>query len=304
MGAARLRDMTQAALLEMLKPKARGAWVLHRLTQETELDFFVLFSSISALIGTADLAHYAAANSFLDSFAEYRKARGLAAVSINWGAWENLRGSEQHKDVFARSGMRLLASAAAFEALGRILANGETRAVVASVDWRTFKPVYESRARRPFLDEVGKTAAPDAPEAVTATLRDEVAAAEPDRQHEVLVAHVRAAAAAVLGLAPRQLDPQRGFFDLGMDSLLSVELRRRLEGSTGMPLPGTLTFKYPTVAAIAEFLAGEWLATADAGSTDAALTILPGTAASDTDVDDLSEDDLATLLASKLAQIQ
>jgi acyl carrier protein len=303
MGAAPLRDMTAPALAAMLKPKARGAWVLHRLTQQTDLDFFVLFSSVAALLGTADLAHYGAANSFLDTFAEYRRARGLTAVSINWGAWENLRGSDQHKDAFARSGMRSLASGPALDHLGRIIAAGESRAVVASVDWEIFKPVYESRGRRPFLDEVGRADSESVVPAASATLRDEVAAAGPDQQLDVIVAHVRSAAGAVLGLAARQVDPHRGFFDLGMDSLLSVELRRRLEGSTGLALPGTLTFKYPTVAAIAQYLAGELLsppaapAAGDAGPSAAAN-------AAAVDTDDLSEDDLATLLASKLARIQ
>jgi myxalamid-type polyketide synthase MxaE and MxaD len=301
MGAAPLRDMSAATLAGMLRPKARGAWTLHRLTEDVDLDFFVLFSSISALLGTTDLGHYAAANSMLDTFAEYRRARGLTAVSINWGAFENLRGSDAHKDVFARSGMRSLSAGPALDALGRMIASGATRAVIASVDWNRFKPVYESRRRRPFLDEVGISGAPTLAALAAATLRDEVLAAEPDRQHDVILAHVRTAAAGVLGLAARQLDPHRGFFDLGMDSLLSVELRRRLEASTGLSLPGTLTFKYPTVAAIAGFLADELLSQRAAPASGvAALSEAPA----DADDDDLSEDDLATLLASKLAQIQ
>jgi myxalamid-type polyketide synthase MxaE and MxaD len=301
MGAAKVREMPAAALADMIRPKMDGAFVLHRLTQGIELDFFVLFSSISALIGTTDLAHYAAGNSAIDAFAEYRRARGLAALSVNWGAWENLRGSEQHKDVFARSGMRLLSSRSSLDLLGRLIAGNETRAVVADVDWKTFKPVYEVRRRRPFLDAVdGAPAVAAAPRAV-ATLREEIASVESDRQADVILSHVRAAAAGVLGLAARQLDPQRGFFDLGMDSLLSVELRRRLEASTGLALPGTLTFKYPTVAAVAGFLATELLAPAAAqGAPDAPAA----PAAANGDVDDLSEDDLAALLASKLAQIQ
>ena len=301
MGAARLREMSAAALAEMIRPKADGAWVLHRLTEDMTLDFFVLFSSISALIGTTDLGHYAAANSTLDAFAQYRRARGLTALSVNWGAWANLRGSEQHKEAFARSGMGLLASRSAFDLLGRLIAGDVARAVVADVDWKTFKPVYEVRRRRPFLDAVDAPYAVSPPQPERATLRDELAAIEPDRQADAILTHVRAAAAGVLGLAARQLDPNRGFFDLGMDSLLSVELRRRLEASTGLALPGTLTFKYPSVTAVADFLGAELLAPAAAQSAASA----PAPAAdTDAGADDLSEDDLAALLASKLAQIQ
>jgi acyl transferase domain-containing protein len=300
MGAAKLRGMTPAALAAMLKPKARGAWVLHRLTEDIELDFFVLFSSVSALLGTADLAHYGAANAVLDGFAEYRRSRGLTAVSINWGAWENLRGSAEHKDVFARSGMRSLPIAAALEALGNVLASDTGRAVIAAVDWNTFKPVYEAKGRRPFLGDVdaGGAAQPSAqPPQERATLHDEIAVLDPESHRDAIVAHVRAAAAAVLGLAPRQVDPARGFFDLGMDSLLSVELRRRLEASTGLPLPTTLTFKYPTVAAIADYLLEQ------RGGQQPAATA-PGDQPTTPEDGELSEEELATLLASKLSQIR
>ena len=296
MGAAKLREMSPAALADMIRPKADGAWVLHRLTQHADLDFFVLFSSISAVIGTTDLGHYAAANGTLDAFAEYRRDRGLPALSVNWGAWESLRGSEQHKDVFARSGMGLLAAPAALEVLGRLIAGHVTRAVVAQVDWRKFKPVYEARRRRPFLDVIAGPAV-TAVAQPTAMLRDELSGAEPERQADVILSHVRGAAAGVLGLAAKQLDPQRGFFELGMDSLLSVELRRRLESSTGLVLPGTLTFKYPTVAAIAAYLTAELVAAVPVSSP-----VLTG--APTREADDLSEDDLAALLASKLAQIR
>jgi myxalamid-type polyketide synthase MxaE and MxaD len=200
--------------------------------------------------------------------------------------------------------MRLLDSREALDLLGRLIAAGEHRAVVADVDWTTFKPIYETRRRRPLLDRVGAVPAPAVARPVT-TLRDELGAVEPDRQPEVILAHVRAAAAGVLGLAARQLDPHRGFFELGMDSLLSVELRRRLEASTGLALPGTLTFKYPTVGAIADVLASELIASPPAAVTAApAAAPAPAAAAADADADDLSEDDLAALLASKLAQIQ
>jgi myxalamid-type polyketide synthase MxaE and MxaD len=112
---------------------------------------------------------------------------------------------------------------------------------------------------------------------------------------------VRETAADVLGLAARKVDPRRGFFDLGMDSLLAVELRHRLEASTGVALPATLTFKYPTVAAVAEFLRVELLGAVAAPPTAAAAAA--GSLVPDDDID-LSEDELAVLLASKLGQVQ
>jgi acyl carrier protein len=143
---------------------------------------------------------------------------------------------------------------------------------------------------------VAAAQAPTAEPAATPALIEELAACETDRRLDAIVAHVRGVAASVLGLAARQVDTRKGFFDLGMDSLLSVELRTRLQRSTGIVLPTTLTFKYPTVAAVAEYLLDELTPEAQAAPAVAA-----GAAKQD---DDLSEDELATLLASKLAQIQ
>jgi acyl transferase domain-containing protein len=294
MGGGRLRDMSVDALAEILRPKATGTCLLHALGERHELDFFVLFSSISSLIGTADLGHYAAANSFLDAFAGYRRAAGRPATSINWGPWQGVRGSADHLDVFARSGMRSMAAAGALAALGRAIADTPANAVVASVDWATFKPVYEARRRRPFLDTI-HTSVPRAE--AQPTLIEALRQVEPDRRRDVIAAHVRAQAAAVLGLPAAHLDSRKGFFDLGMDSLMSVELRRRLEGSTGLALPATLTFKYATVAALAEFLDGELPGGAPPAPASPAASVVG-------DEDDLSEDEIAMLLAEKLAQIR
>ena len=138
MGAARLRAMTPAALGEVLKPKARGAWVLHRLTQETPLDFFVLFSSVSALLGTADLGHYGAANAALDAFAEHDVARADSGQHQLERVGEPARLGRAQGRVRA-IGMRSLAIDPALEALGRIIAADASHAVVANVDWPTFK---------------------------------------------------------------------------------------------------------------------------------------------------------------------
>jgi acyl transferase domain-containing protein len=303
MGAARLRDMPDEALTSMLRPKVAGTWNLHRAASGADLDFFVLFSSVSSLLGTVDLAHYGAANSFLDAFAEYRRALGQTAVSINWGAWESLRGSASHRDVFSRSGMRSLPSASALEMLGRVIAADLSRTVVASVDWTTFKPVYEAKRRRPFLDLIagrGAAAAAAGRQALIEALRG----VEPDKRRPVIVEHVREAAAGVLGLSPRQIDVRKGFFDLGMDSLMSVELRKRLEAATGVTLPTTLTFRYSTVGALAEFLDETLAGPAPAGAPAAALATGAVADAGDAESDALSEDELAALLADKLAQIR
>src|SRR5205823_6671073 len=131
-------------------------------------------------------------------------------------------------------------------------------------------------------------------------LRQQLELASVEDRWVLLSAHIRAAAASVLGLGVEQIDLRRGLFDLGMDSLMSVELKSRLEATVGQPLPTTLTFKYPTVAALTDFLARELgVETAAAGPTTAPAQPAPASSH-----DDLSEDDLATLLLERLEQIR
>ncbi len=300
-GSGRLHEMPINALMAMLRPKVAGTWALHRATETQDLDFFVLFSSMAALLGSVDLGHYAAANSFLDSFASFRRSTGRAAVSINWGPWADMRDRADREEVFASSGMRFMAADGALAALGRLLTSNVPQWGVASVDWTTFKPLYEARRRRPFLDHIAaaNASSPVAKEGDHAIVRRLEAASAEDRRI-LLSDHVRAAAAAVLGLAVDQIDVRKGLFDLGMDSLMSVELKSRLETTIGCALPTTLTFKYPTVVALTDFL-GERLgfepATAEASDVRAE-------SAGESSRDDLSEDDLAALLTERLEQLQ
>ena len=257
-GSGRLRDLPIDALMAMLRPKVAGTWALHRATETQDLDFFVLFSSMAALLGSVDLGHYAAANSFLDSFAPYRRSTGRAAVSINWGAWEDMRDRADREEVFSSSGMRFMPFDRALAALGRLRASDVPQMGVASVDWATFKPLYKARRRRPFLDRItagdGSLTVPRQDDRAIARSLEAVSAED---RWTLLSEHVRAAAAAVIGLPAEQIDVRKGLFDLGMDSLMSVELKSRLEAATGCALPTTLTFKYPTVVALTDFLGRE-----------------------------------------------
>src|SRR5207245_9614922 len=121
-----------------------------------ELDYFVLFSSTTALLGVKDLAHYAAANTFLDALAHCRRSAGRPAVSINWGVWDELGGgSADPQETFAGAGLRRMPSPRALKVLGHLLYSDAPQVMVADVDWATLKPVYEAKRRRPFLEQVG-----------------------------------------------------------------------------------------------------------------------------------------------------
>ena len=302
-----LRDMTIDALQTVFRPKVSGAWLLHELTAQMELDFFVLFSSTTALLGVKDLAHYAAANTFLDALAHHRKAGGQAAVSINWGIWDEVQsGSVEQQRATTGAGLRPMPAGQALKALGQLAASDAAQAVVAAVDWATLKAVYETKRRRPFLEKLGSAPSPKRLAAAPARddLRRRLDAARPQDRWDVLVEHVRAEVAGVLRLEPgRTIELHRGLFDLGMDSLMSVELKSRLEASVGRALPSTLTFNYPNVGALAGYLATEVLSL-QPSAAPASIAGMGKRATTSAESGELSEDELAARLAERLAQIR
>jgi myxalamid-type polyketide synthase MxaE and MxaD len=313
-----LDGMTAADVDAMLRPKATGAWVLHQLTRDLPLDFFLMFSSTTGLLGSKGLGHYAAANTFLDALAYHRRAAGLPAVAVSWGVWEQIRlDSHAERRIVEQSGLRPMPSTRALGALGALLQSERPHAIVASIDWSALVPVYEARRRRPLFDRVRPAAAPRPRPGRQAVddARQRLESADPRDRRDLLIAHLQREAGRVLGLAAAEVDVEQGVFDMGMDSLMTVEFKSRLERSLRHSLPTTLTFKYPTMIAIADFLMGDVpgfdaAAAAAAAAPDpapVAATAAPKAAGTPTPasaLDQMSEDELATLLAEKLAGIR
>jgi NAD(P)-dependent dehydrogenase (short-subunit alcohol dehydrogenase family)/SAM-dependent methyltransferase/acyl carrier protein len=304
----RVRDLSLDRMATMLRPKVTGTWLLDRATRDADLDFFVLFSSTAGVFGATDLAHYAAANVFLDSFAHARTAAGRPAVSIAWGTWAQIRGSDDAHRSIDRGGLKIMPRERTLEAFRRLARPACPQLVFADVDWGTLKPLYETRRRRPIFDEVGARPVPQTtPGPAPVGVRERLQQARPNERRAVLLAHVRQEAAQVLGLQPTQVDPRKGLFDLGMDSLMSVDLKGRLEASLGVRMPTTLTFNYPSVGAITDYVDGLLPEAPDGAETTtiaaAEAAAAPGGADPDPD-ESLSEDELATLLAAQLEKMR
>ncbi|QQR41971.1 SDR family NAD(P)-dependent oxidoreductase [Myxococcus xanthus] len=252
-----LEAMDEAALASILRPKVAGGWVLHQLTQGLDLDFTVYFSSGSAVWGSAQMAHYAAGNQFLDALAHHRRARGQHALSINWGPWaaEGMV-AEEGLRWFERIGVRGVTVDGGLQLLGALLAMDVTQRSVAQIDWSLFKSVYESRAPRPLLEVLG---APSVPTLVAPVDGSETLAqlrnATPARRKELVTSWVREEVSRVLGFASSAaVKLEQGFFDTGMDSITAVELRRRLVARFGVQVPSTIAFDRPTVLALSTYL--------------------------------------------------
>ncbi|QMU69824.1 type I polyketide synthase [Streptacidiphilus sp. P02-A3a] len=256
-------DTTVADLAEALAEKADGAVRLDQLTEDLELDAFVLFSSIAATWGSGRQPASAAANALLDALARRRRARGLTATSVAWGPWaaEGLTDGDDATQM-RRRGLRLLDPAQGMRALGQALDQPDAVVTVADVDWARFAATFALRRPSPLiadLPEVSRSlaetdAAAPAPAAGTALGR-QLAALTAVEQTRLLLDLTRSRVAAVLGHASAEdVQADWAFSDLGFDSLTAVELRDRLAAATGLRLPATLVFDYPTPTAAAAFL--------------------------------------------------
>ncbi len=257
-----LEALDGEALERVLAPKVDGAWHLHELTVSLDLAAFVMFSSATATLGAGGQANYAAANAFLDGLAAYRRAHGLPGMSLAWGPWAQTSGmtsglGEADLMRLARSGLTPLREQEGLELLDGALAAGRAHVLPLSLDVAALR-THANAGRLPAIWEgVVPTPAPRGhkPPASLAGRLMELAAE--DREAE-LIGIVRGEVASVLGhSSAAAIASRQPLKELGLDSLMAVELRNRLGGLSGLRLPTTLVFDYPTPAALAGYLLHE-----------------------------------------------
>jgi acyl transferase domain-containing protein/acyl carrier protein len=262
MGVAEVDSLDVGGFHEVLSAKVAGARHLHELTQGVDLDAFVAFSSGAGVWGAGHQGLYAAANAYLDALIEWRRSQGLVGTSVAWGAWAG-RGMADGEagEQLRRRGVRLMRPEVAVAALGHALASDDGCLVVADIDWKRFAPSFTARRPSPLMGDLPEVveALQDAggggSEQSAPQLTGRLAGLDDLERHRVLVAAVRAEAAAVLGYEGSEaVDPQRAFKDLGLDSVTAVELRDRLSVLVGRRLPVTLAFDHPNAATLAKEL--------------------------------------------------
>ena len=259
-------SLTPARIGTVMRAKAGAAWHLHELTRDHDLDHFVLFSSVSAVFGAGGQGNYAAANTFLDALAGYRRAAGLPATSIAWGTWVHRAGigrnlSKGDLARISRSGLVELGAEEGLALLDRILGRDEALLVAARMDVAGVRAQAAKGEHVPVIWR-GLAGGTPRPAAGAGTGGDglrrrlsELTAQERDR---ALLDLVRSHAAAVLGHAAAEaVQADRAFKDLGFDSLTAIELRNRLSAATGLKLPATLIFDHPTSSGLAAHLRAE-----------------------------------------------
>ncbi|MEV8480166.1 SDR family NAD(P)-dependent oxidoreductase [Streptomyces sp. NPDC051173] len=258
-------SLTPERLDAVLRPKAEAAVVLHELTRELDLSAFVLFSSVAGTLGAAGQGNYAAANAFLDALVSRRRAQGLPGLSLAWGLWEQRSAlteglAEVDKRRMGGIGLGALSSDDGLALFDACCAGGSAMVAPMRLDTAALRAtVQEAGGEVPYvLRELlrlpGNRAVAETAGA-SAGLRERLAGTQAAEGERVVLDAVRRNVAAVLGHGGTEtVEPGRAFKDVGFDSLTAVELRNRLTAATGLRLPATLVFDYPTPTALAQYL--------------------------------------------------
>ena len=292
----------------VMAPKVAGSWNLHRLTQELSLDFFVCFSSVASLIGSPGQGNYAAANAFMDALCHYRRSLGLPGSSINWGPWAEegmaANAPEQWQQLLANWGFESLAVERGLEALKQILDRQPTQIGVVSINWTKFIGQFLVDTESPmFFEALDRLPKPEknVKSKQKQQLLQQLQKTTCDRR-QVLIDYIREQLGSVLKLDPtQQLNPQQGFFEMGIDSLMTIELKNRVEADLECSLPSTLFFKYPTLESLAEYLVSK-LIQSDVSQVSALQPSAEEATLTNTvnNVEQLSEAEAEALLLAKL----
>ena len=250
-----LVNLNPESFQRVLAPKVLGAWNLHTQTAGSPLDFFVLFSSVASVLGSPGQANYSAANAFLDGLAHDRRSRGLPCLSINWGPWAEIGMAARTASARGSASrvMNPLAPEQALAALDRLFEKGGSpQAVAMSIDWALLARSINGNAPPPLLADLLKekaqpAAAKSARHKGPHFSTQELLAAPTARRHALLLDFVQRSLAAVMSLEAPELDPEESLGNLGLDSLIGLELQHSLEDSLGVRLPIELLMGMPTL---------------------------------------------------------
>jgi 3-oxoacyl-(acyl-carrier-protein) synthase/NADPH:quinone reductase-like Zn-dependent oxidoreductase/acyl carrier protein len=294
-----LLEQNPESISTVLRPKWRGAWNLHTLTRDQKLDFFVLFSSAAALLGSPGQANYAAANASLDALAEYRRSLGLPALSVQWGPWDGAGMAAKLKNDPESTGLGRIDPDVGIKAVESLLIGQDAVAAVLPVSsWKRFvsqRPAGTSALFSLLTDTSARHVGADASQPkqrqrFLELIRDLTAG----ERREMLREHLRSQTVHILSLpAQTRIDEDEALHDLGLDSLMAVELRNSLAASLDMQLPPTMVLDYPTLRTLTDFLLAEMFDDRRAASSDERVPF---------EIEAISEDEAESLLQEELGR--
>ncbi|AFM15061.1 polyketide synthase family protein [Mycolicibacterium chubuense NBB4] len=283
-GTTPLSDLDDAEIDRVFAGKVWGAWHLSEMAPELALDFFISTSSIASVWGGFGQTAYGAANAFLDGLAWRLREQGVRGISVNFGPWSGGMADAESRARLEQRGIRTLSPADALAGLADVVGasgSGPAQGVVARIDWARFLPLYQQAGKRAFLSERDR----EVPAQPTATapqvlpsgktpLVEQLANAPQQQRRKLLIDHLRAVVAEVTRVDAAEIREDAGFFDLGMDSLMAVELRQRIEQGVGREIPATLAMDHPRLSDVADYLLGEVLGLSEQAPADSAPAVV------------------------------
>jgi len=255
-----LQQLHWEHFVRVMAPKVLGAWNLHTLTQKLPIDFFVLFSSASSLFGGVNQGNYAAANAFLDALASYRRAQGLPGSSVNWGIWGEVGMAARNKQTerLNRIGMESIAPHG-LQVLEQLLTEQPVQVGFMSINWSRF--LTGQLAKMPFLEDfivesqgLRSQFTEGRWENQGDSLRNALVSAPPVERQQLLESRLKEQVARVLGFSAAKLDMQKSLTNLGLDSLMAIELRNRINNEMGVNLPIIKIMEGASISQLAELM--------------------------------------------------
>jgi acyl transferase domain-containing protein/NADPH:quinone reductase-like Zn-dependent oxidoreductase/acyl carrier protein len=274
-GTTPLQTLDAAEVDRVFAGKVWGAWHLSEAAADMQLDFFLSTSSISAVWGSFGQTAYSAANAFLDGLAQRQRERGVPGISVNFGPWSAPgMADEDARAQLNKRGVRTLSPADALAGMADVMAASSAHGIVARMDWANFLPLYQLAGKRAFLAQLEREAPQSAlapTPSGTTRLVERLASAPAQQRKKLVVDYLRDVVAEVTRIDAAEIRDEAGFFEVGMDSLMAVELRGRLELAVGKELPATLAMDYPRLVDVADYLLGDVLSISAQGSAKSAV---------------------------------
>jgi acyl carrier protein len=297
---APLAALTRERMASVIGPKALGAWWLHQGTRDMALDCFVLFSSMSSIFGNPAQGNYSAANAFLDSLAHHRRALGLPALAINWGVLGGegyVARNERVAEFLAKQGTTELSPAEVISILESSLRAGTTQVAAIRVDWAKWRTFFRGLQESRLFKRVFASIQSQETNGATSDWRIKIEAAAPEKKEPLIAQAVREVVGAVLRVKPDTLRDDQPLTDLGLDSLMGVEIENSLEAAIGVALPPTSLMRARTIGQIATLIAGHvGGASSTKSSAEPTSSAKPSLAATEVDLDALSGEEIDRLV--------
>jgi NADPH:quinone reductase-like Zn-dependent oxidoreductase/SAM-dependent methyltransferase/acyl carrier protein len=255
---APLVSLTRERLRSVMAPKAYGAWLLHEATRDLELDCFVMFSSVSSIFGNPAQGSYGAANAFLDSLAHHRRALGLPALTVNWGVLGGegyVARNERVAEFLARQGTEELSPREVMGLLESSLTAGVTQAMAIRVDWTKWRQFFRGMQENPLLERIFASVESQETGGATSDWRLKIESATPEELEGIIGQAVRDVVGSVLRVKADTLRDDQPLTELGLDSLMGVEIENSIENAIGVTLPPASLIRARTIAQIVVLIA-------------------------------------------------